>query len=1184
MPFIKRIELKGFKSFGPQVVKVALDKGFTAITGPNGSGKTNIIDAFLFALGELSTRRLRAETAAKLIFHGSEKSGLEKAKMAKVIIQFDNTDGRMPVDTTTVTISREVYRNGQSVYRLNGRRISRAYILEILSVAGISSNSQNIILQGTITRLTDIAPPERRKIIEDLVGIGQYDAEKAEAEGKLNAADVSIRTAMGRIDEVQNRLDDLERERNDLLKSNFIRDEIKKYESIKISSEIERIKKRFTESSQQADQVRKQAEKLAAVRDGLRSKRREAEGDWRKLSSEIVEEGGSQVLKVQIKIGEIRSKLTELTTKITSGKTSVEGLRRIKENDVQQHASIQKEIHENRLRVRQLRNESEGVLSQKDQKQADHDALAKETVQLWENMGENSKKTREIELNLDRDYKRFALLRSEYAKSQTAIKVRARRLIDLNARKDRFSSTLSELEKSFSELENVQKEQKNQLKELEKSLERRIAQKEAVEREIVEAGKIADSAREAVVEFFTQRELAETVASEEKALRSIEELGNLGVIKGVYGRLRNLVKIEKTYQQAIEAAAAGWLEAIVVKDFDAAFTCTETLRRMKLGRIKIVPTEGASKPRPMKMPEKEGVNGIAESFIKSEKNCEPAIHFVFGDTLVVSDDKTAFGLSGEGYRSVTVNGDLYEIGGAFESGYYRAPIDFSTIIPSESAIASLDQAVNALQQHLSRRGDDISTFTQDIDVTRVEIARLTEAITTLERELLRLKRSVKSTKANVKRADRYIARVNKEIDIEKSKMWTQRAERSSIQKQIRKMQIELAILRKKTDPGNIQEMEVRREKLGEEIITLRQKLGAFQTEGSTLQSQFDKVLRVGYENSKIQVSKIEQQLRRVEKEVEEALRERETMKQELAELEKSRVELSKNVFSAREEAKKFTNQIDDIDKELHKIDKEYEQVDRLLNQLQLSVQTSNLQMEQYRNQLRQFGHEQPLEVTQEQVEQAETSIKMMQLELERIGAVNQLALSHYAEQIMRYKELSVRMNELEKEKQAILQFMDEIEAKKRKIFLDAFEKVNANLKKYFSDVTGGGTATLKLENLDEPFSGGIDMIVQFPNKPSIVVSGASGGERSVASVAFIFALKEFTPASFYILDEVDAHLDAFHVSKLADLLLQESDRTQFIVITLKPEMVNKAQKIYGVYGRNGVSNVIATKFLEMTNQ
>jgi chromosome segregation protein len=378
-------------------------------------------------------------------------------------------------------------------------------------------------------------------------------------------------------------------------------------------------------------------------------------------------------------------------------------------------------------------------------------------------------------------------------------------------------------------------------------------------------------------------------------------------------------------------------------------------------------------------------------------------------------------------------------------------------------------------------------------------------------------------------------------------------------------------------------MEVTREKLSEEIITLRQKLGTCQTEMSTLQSQFDNVLRVGYQNSKIQTSKVETQLRRVEKELEDALQQREALKQELSQLEKSRIELSKTVFSAREEAKKFTGQIDDIDKELRKLDSEYEQVDRLHNQLQLSSQTSLLQLEQYRNQLKMFGYEQPLTVNPREVEEAETSMKMMQLEMERIGAVNQLALSHYADQISRYKELSMRMNELEKEKQAILQFMDEIEQKKRKVFINAFTAIDRKLKVYFAKLTGGGTATLTLEKIDEPFAGGIDMIVQFPNKPSIVVSGASGGERSVSAVSFLLALKEFTPAAFYILDEIDAHLDAFHVSKLGDLLIEESDKTQFIVITLKPEMVNKAQKVYGAYMRNGVSNIISARLVEATS-
>jgi chromosome segregation protein len=1181
MPCIKKIELKGFKSFGPETVKVVLDKGFTAITGPNGSGKTNIVDAVLFALGELSTRRLRAENAAKLIFHGSEKAELERAKMAKVIIQFDNSDGRMPVDTATVTISREVYRNGQSVYRLNGRRISRTHSLEIFSMAGISSTSQNIILQGTITRLTEISPMERRKIIEDLVGIAQYDAEKTEAEERLRAADISIRTAMGRIDEVQKRVDDLERERNELLRYTFIQDEIKKFEAVKLSHDMTQIQKKVEESSSQADKVRSGVEKLRQLREVRRSKRREIEGQWRKLSSEIVEEGGSQVLKVQIRIGELKSKLTELTTKITSGKASLDGLKRIRGNTLQQYQSIRNEIHENRLRIKKSRSEHEGLLNQINTKQIEHDALVSEAEQLWENVGENSKRIHEIEQRLDSDYKRLALLRSEHIKSQTAIRIRTRRLKDLNERGERFTFTLSELQKSLAELEKVQKEQKAQLKSLERTLERRIVQKEAIEKEIAEAGKIADSAREAVIEFVTQRELAETVAAEEKALRSIEELGELGVIKGVYGRLRNLIKIDKAYQQAIEAAASGWLDAIVVKDFDAAFTCTETLRRMKLGRIKIIPLQGELNPKSLKIPEREDITGLAAVFIKYEKHYEPAIHFVFGDTLIVPDDKTAFTLSNEGYRTVTINGDLYEIGGAFESGYYRAPIDFSTIIPSEAAIKNLDEAVNALQQHLSRRGSDIVSFEEEMDKTRVEITRLSEAIVTLDREIVRVKRNVKRTKSNVKRVDRYASRLKEENENEKTQVWLGRAERSSIQKEMHRLQNELATLRRKTDPSHIQEMEVKREQIAEEIITLRQKLGTIQTEISTLQSQFDNVLRVGYQNAKIQLAKVEQQLKKVEKEVEEATQERESLKQELSELEKNRVKLSKTVLSARDESKNFTAQIDEIDKELHKLDSEYEQADRLLNQLQLNMQTSLLQLEQYRSQLRQLGYEQQLEITLKQVEEAETSMRMMKFELERIGAVNQLALSHYAEQISRYRELSLRLNELEREKQAIVQFMDEIELKKRKVFTEAFEKIQTNLGKYFSKLTGGGNAELKLEKPEEPFAGGIDMIVQFPNKPSIIVSGASGGERSVAAVAFIFALKEFSPASFYILDEVDAHLDAFHVSRLSDLLLEESEKTQFVAITLKPEMVNKAQKVYGVYERNGVSNVISTKFLEV---
>lgn len=1178
MPYIKKIELKGFKSFGPKTASITLDKGFTVITGPNGSGKTNIADAVLFGLGELSARKLRTENFAKLIFHGSPEAGIEKARIAKVVLQFDNSDNRIPVDTSTVTISREVFRDGQSVYRLNGRRISRSRIINILSMAGISPTGHNVVLQGTITRMAEVSPQERRKMIANLVGIAQYDAEKAEAEEKLRAAEISIRTAIGRIDEVQKRVDDLERERNDLLRYMFLQNEIKRFEAIKIFQEILKIERKIDDITSKIEKIQGKVEKSRQLREQLRSQRREIETEWRKLSSEMVEEGGTQLLGVQIKIGDIKSKLTELTTKMSAGTTSLEGLKKVRENNIQQLEAIKNEIAENRKEIRRLKRERERFSKEVAIKKSQYDAVSNEAAQLRANLGENSKKIQEVERQLDKLTQSLIDLRSDHAKSQTTTKVLSRRLNELKTNRDRFMSTLNDLKKSFLDLKSVQKEQINRSRSLERTLDRRIAQRESVKREIAQAGKIAESAREAVVEFATQRELAEKVAIEDKALRNIEELAELGVISGVHGRLRDLIKIKRGYERAIEATAAGWLDSIVVENFDAAFTCTETLKRLKLGRIKIIPLEELSAIKSINPPTIRGVSGPASAFVKCAKRHEPAVVFVFGDTLVTRNEKTALAASRSGHRTATVNGDLYEAGGGIEGGYYRAPIDFSSIIPSEPAVKSLDEAVRALQEHLARRDTDVTTLEEEIDKTRIEITRLAEAITTLEDEIGRIRRSIKRTRRNIKRIEGYIQGVKERLDEEKTQIELKRAQRKSLQKEIRKLREELAELRRKTDPFQIQEMEVQRERLGDEIIELRQRLGETETALSTLESKFKNVLKIGADNIRIQLRKVKWQISTVEKEVEEARQQKETLEKELLELEKTKEELSRSVLTAREESKKFTSQIDKIDKKLLRFDAGYERSDQLFNELQLSLQTRQLQLDQHHHRLKEIGYEEPLEVSPEQLKVAESSLKLLRFELERLGAVNQLALSHYAEQASRYKELSLRMNELEREKQAIIAFMDEIERKKRDVFMEAFNQIQENIRRYFSKLTGGGDVVLKLGNPEEPFAGGLDMVVQFLGKPPILVSGASSGERSVAAVAFIFALQDFMPAAFYLFDEIDAHLDAFHVGKLGELLAEESTKSQFLVITLKPEMVSKAEKIYGVYERSGVSHVVSATF------
>ncbi len=1180
MPYIKKVEMEGFKSFGPKTARITLDKGFTVLTGPNGSGKTNIVDAVLFGLGELSARRLRAENFSKLLFHGSPDAGIRTAKTAKVVIQFDNYDNRIPVDTKTVTISRRVHGDGHSVYRLNGRRISRSRIVDLLSMAGISPSGHNVVVQGTITRMAEISSHERRKIVEDLVGIAQYDVEKAEAEEKLRAAEISIRTALGRIDEVQRRVDDLERERNELLRCNFIQDEIGRFEATKTSYETLEIQRRIKELSSRVEEAGVRVEKLKGARDQLRLQRHGIETKWRRLSSEIVEEGGTRVFETQVKIGDVKSKLTELTTKIDAGTVSLEGLKKVRDNNSQQLEAIKNEIGESRKKIRELRREHNRISKEITTKQSQHDDISSQAAELRGNLGENSEKIRELEQQLDKLSQDLVDLRGKRARSKASVRVLSLRLGNLSTRKEKFASNLNELKKSLTDLREVQKEQKDRLKNLQRTLDRRIVQRESVQRELGKAEKIAESAREAVVEFATQRELAEQVAREERALRNIEELAELGVLSGIYGRLRDLIKVESGYEEAIEVAAAGWLDSVVVRDFDTAFTCTETLKRLKLGRVKMIPVGELSDVKSVRPPKAEGGSRAASTFVKCTKRHRPAVTFVFGDTVITEDDKTAFAISRDGYRTVTTDGDLYEAGGGLESGYYRAPIDFSSIIPSESAVESLDQAVKALQDHLERQGSEIATFEEEIDEKRVEIARLSEAITTLEGEVARVHRSIEYTKQNIKRVDKHIQRVQKRLEKERTKIGLQKAQGTTIQKKMRELHKELAEMRKKVDLSQIQEMELQREKLGDEIIELRQGLGSLEVELSTLRSKLENVLNVGSKNIRIQLRKVKKQISTVESDIKEAMQQKETLEEELLRLEKSKEELSHSVLTAREETKKFSSQMDSIDEKLQKLDAKYERADQVFNELQLKRQTLQLQLDQHRVRLEELGYEEPFEVTPEQLGLAESSLKLMRLELERLGAVNQLAILHYAEQVSRYKELSLRMNELEREKQSILSFMDEIERKKRRVFMEAFNQIDEKLSRYFSKLTGGGEISLKLEKPEDPFAGGIDMVVQFPDKPPILVSGASSGERSVAAVALIFALQNYTPAAFYLLDEVDAHMDAFHVARLGDLLAEDSAGSQFLVVTLKAEMVSKAEKVYGVYERNGVSHVISARFKE----
>ncbi|MBS7656654.1 chromosome segregation protein SMC [Candidatus Bathyarchaeota archaeon] len=1177
MPFIKKIEVNGFKTFGKKTTLV-FDKGFTAITGPNGSGKTNIIDAVLFCLGELSSRRLRAENFSKLIFSGSPNSDSRKKNSAKVVIQFDNSDNRLPTDTATVTLSREIDQEGQSIFRINGRRVSRAYAMEILAMAGISPYGHNVVLQGTLTRLAEISPVERRKIIEDMIGIATYDAEKAEADEKLKAADISIKTAMGQVSEVQNRIEALERERNDLLRHNFIQSEIRRFEAAKLSYEITTNQKKISELNAHISVLEKKVQSIRTQRETLQSKRHEIEVEWRKLGFEEAEANQTKLFQIQMEIGDLRSKLVELSTKITSNKASLDNLARTKQNAVQQIESLTKEIESVKNKIGELAPIRDSLKKEMTEKQSAFEVLNEETLKVRAGISEITKKLREIENQIEHIHREVIMLRSQRAESESKVNIYSERLGNLQERKVDYANALNRLEKSLRDLENIRKERTEQLTILRKTLKKKIEKKEVLELEIKEAEKIADVAREALVEFETRKELVNKFTTEENALKYIEKSSDEGIIKGVIGRLKNLINIEKGYERAVEAAAAGWLNALVVDSLETAFICVETLRRLKLGRIKIIPLKGLSGIKMNDFPKIEGKKDKVTSFVKYDQMHEAAVLFVLGDTFLADDEKTALTISQAGYRSVTKAGDLYEAGGGVESGFYRAPIDFSSFVPSESALKDLDKAVTMLKANLNKRELDITELEKEIVNIQNEISTSAETLGKLGSEIEGTRKSIHETERNIMRIEENIASLQSSLEEEKAQIgcFDDAIKRYSLEEN--KLKDELERLKQNVDFSTAQEREQKREELGTELITLRQRLSQVENQFSSLHLRLESTLKVELKNAYIQRDKASSQITILEQEVDKLNIEKETIQNKIRELEVVKDNLSKSLLTIKSESQRYTMQIDEIDNKLRVLEAEYEQSDKLLDELRLNNQTLNLLVERQLDQLRNLGYEEPFVVPSRGIQDIETSLKIMKLELERIGAVNQLAQAQYEDQITKYKELSIRMNELEKERMAIVEFIEEIERKKYNAFMEAFNKINERIDRYFSKLTDGGSAALKLENPEDPFAGGVDMIVQFVGKPPILVSGASSGERSVSAVAFLFALQEFTPASFYLFDEIDAHLDASNVERLGELLSEEAKKSQFVVITLKPEMVSKADRIYGVYGLEGVSHVVTTTF------
>jgi chromosome segregation protein len=1161
--------LKNFKSFGG-LTRLNLERGFNVITGPNGSGKSNIIDAVQFVLGELASRRMRASDLTELIYDGG---GGQRANVAQVTMSLDNSDRSIPIDKPSITIGRSIDRGGNSKYFINGKRTSRRALLDLLGMAGISPGGYNIVLQGAATRLSDLTPSERMSSLKELIGIAAYEEKKAEAERRLSEAERKIEVASARVDEVRKRVKELEGQRNDAIRYRLLVEEERELSAIKLSMELKRLEEGILEVKGRLEGVQAEIGAVEEARQGLVSERERALSSWEELKRmEGGEEGledlrtellerSSLKAKIEARIKEIDSRNQNLQALIEEKSLELEKIKiemKEKNEDFQRHIQLENqiglEILDKEDRLKTIEEEMRKMREYLDRSQRHVESISESMIAKQESL-----KGLEIELE-----KRLYNLNNIKEK-----------ILELENKGEEIFKTLRSLNAKNEDLEKLRESEVQKLHEMLLETERQVERQRRLRGIISDAGKLAKEVETTITQFSAKRELWQKVAAGERGLERVKEMGEAGALPGYHGPLESLIDFKPEYERAIINSSDGWIKAIVFENLDSAMGCVELLKRTRVGFARFIPLSDIRGLRPLPEPSGEGIIGPITRFMRFDERYLPAINLVWGDVILVEDGANAIRLAEKGYRAVTPSGDVYDSTGGVIGGYHLKPEDISKLIPKEESINALKDTIKTLRDRIIKRMDEIRLsgsslrkFVDFVEGSRINIEKI-------EEEIIEIKGNINRLEKNIDILEKKKEEMKNEMRKEEELIKTLQDRKDKAISDIEKDKSEIMKIRENQKTYNLEELDKEIYEIRKNISELRDNKAKTNSEASLLNRMIKEILEKKISELESQIKGWKDEIKKMLSEKEEIILELEKLSNEIIELNKKIEEKESNIRSKDDLLMKYREKMEDIERRLSKEEENREHLIKIQYDLKMVLGKLQFEYEQGLKDLSRLGFAERIETNGFDIEELERRLEIIGAERSSLGAINSLAESQYNEVVGNYKQLSIRINELEEEKASIIRFIEEVEREKLDHFMKAFHEICENFSDIFSKLTGGGEGRLELQKPESPFTGGVDLYIQFPGKPMRLASGASGGERSVATIAYLLAIQCFLKAPFYLLDEIDAHLDSVNASRLAEVLKERSQEAQFIVISLKDVMLHKADKIYGVFNPGDISRVIA---------
>ncbi len=1160
--YIKQLEIDNFKSFANKS-EIPLLKGFTTVSGPNGSGKSNIIDSVLFALGLANASELRAENLSHFI------STYTKRNDAFVKVTFGDTE-----NGEDLTIGRKIRKTSQgyaSTYYINDSVTTLTNVHAVLEKYNVTPNSYNVMMQGDVMGITNCTPKNRRKIIDEIAGIADFDRRIDQATNELETVEQRVERSTVILNEVDNRLEQLKEEREVALKYQKLREEKQGLESQVSKVKFFDIKRSLEKAHENILEFTKKKKEEEVKNKDLDERLNLIKQKYQEISNLVKEKGEAQQIELKKQEEALKGEIDRKNNATNYADKQIhDGLRSI-ENAKNGIENFKKKIEDFKLKIKLKDDEIAVIKENTKTREAELKKILEDMTGLNATADQHIEKRNNLRKQLedlkDEETKLIQSklpLESELKTLQRDLEDAKTRLAELTEMKENFAAN-QDLKKTL--VEQLQKEmadfkiiQQNAMHDL-----------DTTKNEINDLNYNIQMASRKIAVMETKKQMAE----ESNFGRAVDTIMN-AKLRGVHAPLVKLGTVDKEFSVAMEVAFGGRMAHIVVDDEHVAGVAIELLKSSNAGRATFIPLNKIKKaPTRLQLPRDKGVIDFAINLVDFDDEYIDAFYYAVGDTIVVEDLESAKKLIGK-YRMVTLQGELLEKSGSMTGGTrLRTGLSFSQnddeelnkfkdrLKEMEQKLASLENKKTSLEAKLEDVRGKYSDSMSEFSKSKVELDNMNQNYANSE--------NILKEKADfIASAEPKIVELNNKLDKLEEKNVKIYDDMATCQEAIDEVE-------KLINDKDLKDLKEKTEGVENEIKRLQTKLMTAENDKNELNRQISFHENL-IETKTEEITNIEHNNVKLEED-------KKRYQNDIVELNKKMEELHEQIVQIEEKLGKLLKERDEINAELIELEKQKHikaaDIERIAEQIEsFKARRRELepQLDNAKKDLEDAGEDvtklEPIEIS---IEEITSKIQRLEKRMAELGDVNMRALAAYDEVLARQSELKEQIETLSKERKEILERMQGYEQLKKETFMKTYNHINENFKEVFHQLSEG-EGELKLECPDDPLSGGMTIEAQPRDKKLQRLESMSGGEKSLTALAFVFAIQRYMPSPFYAFDEVDASLDTMNVERIAQMVQNQSKETQFIVVSHRRPMIESANRTLGVTQKEkGITKVTGIK-------